>query len=266
MADQAVERVGRRAEGLAVQVRRDVLTMISRAGAAHVASALSVADVLASAYAVAEQDDGRVADVILSKGHAGAALYATLAGVGILQREELDTYCLDGSRLWGHATTGVPGIVLSTGSLGHGLPFGLGRAIARARRGEPGEAIVVMSDGEMQEGTTWESALIAAHHRVGNLKVIVDRNLLQSLASTEETVGLEPLEDKWRSCGWETSTIDGHDHVRLVAEITRVCERPACIIASTTKGKGVSFMEGRVEWHYRAPTGDQLDQALAELQ
>lgn len=254
------------AEDLSRRCRRDVLTMIHRARAAHVGSALSVLDILASIYALKAAQNDEATEVILSKGHGGAALYAVLAETGAFPIDELDTYCLDGSRLWGHATVGVPGIRLSTGSLGHGLPFGVGRALAAKRLRAAERVVVVMSDGEMQEGTTWESALIAAQHQLDNLTVVVDRNGLQSLTSTEATVALDPLDAKWRAFGWHVVSVDGHDHGEILAALAAGTGEPLCVIATTTKGKGVSFMEHEVSWHYTPPSAEQLDAALREVQ
>ncbi len=253
------------AEDLARRCRRDVLLMTHRARAAHVGSALSVLDILSAIYAFKAALPNDNNEVILSKGHSGAALYAILAETGAFPIEELDTYCLNGSRLWGHATVGVPGIRLSTGSLGHGLPFGVGRALADQRMGQNERVIVVMSDGEMQEGTTWESALIAAQYRLENLTVVIDRNGLQSLASTEATIALDPLDAKWRAFGWNVLTVDGHEHGEILAVLTTPQEGPTCVIATTTKGKGVSFMEREVSWHYTPPSTEQVDAALREL-
>lgn len=245
----------------------------------HIGSCLSVIDVLAVLYGgVARVRPDRPDDpardiVILSKGHAAAGLYSVLAHSGFFPLEWLADYSQDGSRLGGHVTsTVVPGVEFSTGSLGHGLPFGLGLALAAKRGGTARKVFVVMSDGECDEGTTWESALLAAHHGLDNLVVAIDRNHLQSLADTEETLRLEPFADKWAAFGWDVVSVDGHDHdaLRRSLEVPPsapgVRARPRVVICETVKGKGVSFMENRVLWHYRSPDDDALTAALSELQ
>jgi len=247
--------------------------MVHRANSSHVGSSLSVVDILSVIYGAVARispttlEDGDRDLVIVSKGHAAAATYAVLAEVGILPLDWLDTYSADGAVLGGHVTShGVPGVELSTGSLGHGLPFGLGAAIAAARTGSLRRSFVVMSDGECDEGTTWESALLAAHHNLDNLVVIIDRNGIQSLGNTEDTVQLEPFADKWRAFRWDVHEVDGHNHAALrdALEAPPVGS-PRVIIASTVKGKGVSYMENTVLWHYRSPNLEQLEAALEEL-
>ena len=259
---------------LALHSRRDILKMTSSAGASHVGSGLSVIDILAVLYSgAAGVQPSNVTDpdrdrVILSKGHAGAAMYAILANCGFFDRELLSTYCQNGSLLGGHVMHHhVPGVEFSSGSLGHGLPFGTGLALSALRAGRRFRVFVVMSDGELDEGTTWESALFAAHHRLENLTVVVDRNGLQSLRSTEKTLALEPLAEKFESFGWSVEEVDGHNHEQLhEAIVLQTTDRPRIVIANTTKGKGVSFMEDQVLWHYRPPSSEQLALALSELQ
>ena len=260
------------AKDLALQARKEILKMTSKAGASHVASALSVVDILAVLYSgvanispkSVESADRDV--VILSKGHAASALYSVLALKEFFPKEWLNGYCGNGAQLGGHVTsTGVPGVELSTGSLGHGLPYGIGICMSRKKFGGAGRAFVIMSDGECDEGTTWESALSANHHELSNLCVVIDRNRIQSLTFTEDTLRLEPFADKWRAFGFETRVINGHDF----AELSKAMEpstKPLCIIAETTKGKGVNFMENTVLWHYRPPNVDELSKALAALE
>lgn len=239
----------------------------------HVGSSLSAIDILAVLYArvadISPQnlDDPERDIVVVSKGHAAAGTYSVMTNVGILPQDWLDGYSQDGTRLGGHVTSnGVPGVELSTGSLGHGLPFGLGIALAAQRTGNPRHAYIVMSDGECDEGTTWESALLASHHGLDNLTVAIDRNGLQSLTTTEQTVALEPFADKWRAFGWDVHEIDGHDHDALAAALGATGGgRPRVVICTTTKGKGVSYMEGKVLWHYKTPDVDQVAQAVEEL-
>ena len=211
---------------------------------------------------------------ILSKGHGCAGLYAVLAESGFFPLEELDTFYLNGTRLAGHATTTVPGVELSTGSLGHGLPVGTGMALAAKRwTGEgacptPHRVFVLLSDGECDEGSVWEAALFAPQHQLDNLVAIVDYNKIQSLGTVKEVMDLDPFADKWRSFRWGVREIDGHD-VDAIADALRAVPfesgRPSCIIAHTVKGKGVSFMEDKLLWHYRAPLGDDRSTAMREL-
>jgi transketolase len=260
-------------EDIALKARRSVLEMVHRANSSHVGSSLSVVDILSVLYGgVANVSATNLHDrerdlVIVSKGHAAAATYAVLAEVGILPLEWLKTYSADGAVLGGHVTShGVPGVELSTGSLGHGLPFALGVAIAASRAGSSRKSFVVMSDGECDEGTTWESAMLAAHHRLGNLVVIIDRNGIQSLGSTESTVQLEPFAEKWRAFRWDVYEVDGHDHEALRDALNSPpTAAPRVIIASTVKGKGVSFMENTVLWHYRSPNDGEFAAAMEEL-
>jgi transketolase len=263
-----------RSQFMARQARRSALAMVHRAKSAHIGSSLSVIDILAALYGNVARIGPELLDdpdrdiVVVSKGHAAAGAYAVLGAAGILDEEVLRTYSTDGAPLGGHVTSaGVPGVELSTGSLGHGLPYGLGMALAAKRRNSEQRAFIVMSDGECDEGTTWEAAMLAAHHGLDNLVVAIDRNGLQSLASTEDTLRLEPFADKWRAFGWEVFEIDGHDHDALIEAFTApVSGKPRVVIAKTIKGKGVSFMENSVVWHYRPPSDEQLALALAELE
>lgn len=253
--------------------RVEILKMTNRAGASHVGSALSVVDILSVLYGnVANTSPSRISDpdrdiVILSKGHAATALYSILAIQGFFSLSWLNDYCSDGAQLGGHVTSkGVPGVELSTGSLGHGFPYGLGIAISQKRSKKLSKVFVVMSDGECDEGTTWESAMIAGHLQLGNLFVIVDRNRIQSLGSTEQTLTLEPFADKWRAFGWNVHEVDGHDFDQLERALQQTSTKiPTCVIANTTKGKGVSFMENSVAWHYKSPDQTELQLALSEI-
>lgn len=265
-----------RTRDLARRARIDCVTAVHSGRSSHVGSSLSVIDILAVLYGqVARISPSTLEDperdiVIMSKGHAAAGTYAVMANVGIIPHDWLASYSQDGTRLGGHVTsTGVPGVELSTGSLGHGLPFAVGSALAARRAKSPRRAFVVMSDGECDEGTTWESALLAHHHGLDNLTAIIDRNGLQSLTTTEETLALEPFAEKWRAFGWDVHEIDGHDHEALLRALDRVPGdsggRPRIVICRTTKGKGVSYMEGKVLWHYRTPDAEQVRQAIEEL-
>jgi transketolase len=260
------------ASELAKKARIGILTMTSNAKASHVGSALSVVDILATLYSgvanitpdLCTKKDRDI--VILSKGHSAAALYSILALKGFFPLAWLANYCQNSAQLGGHVTSaGVPGIELSTGSLGHGLPYGMGIALARKLDNTSGKIFVVISDGECDEGTTWESALIANQHNLNNLIVIIDRNRIQSLGSTEETLRLEPLADKWESFGWKVVSVNGHSFLELENAVKNHSDTPLCIIAETVKGKGVSFMENSVLWHYRPPDDSQLQLALNEI-
>lgn len=260
---------------LALHIRRGVLTAINRAGSSHVGSNFSMAELLAALYgSVLRVDPANPAwpdrdRFILSKGHACIGLYVALATRGFFPSEWLDTFYQNGSPLAGHATCGIPGIEVSTGSLGHGLPIATGMALAAKRDGHSYRVFTLLSDGECNEGSVWEAALFAAQHRLENLIVIVDYNKLQALGYTADILDLEPLVGKWQAFGWATCAIDGHDLVSVEATLQRVPfepGRPSCIIANTVKGKGVSFMEDSLLWHYRTPRGDEFAAAMAELE
>lgn len=261
---------------LARQIRLHAVRMTSRGGSSHVGAALSVADVLAVLYGQVLRKDPRRPRwperdrFILSKGHAGVAVYAALAETGYFPVDKLLTHYQDGSDLSGHVShKGIPGVEFSTGSLGHGLPVGTGMAYAAGQRGDGHRVFVLLSDGECDEGSNWEAILFAAHHGLDNLVAIIDYNKLQSLGSVSDTLRLEPLTEKWRAFGWAVREADGHDHGALRQHLTNVpwiTGRPSCLIAHTTKGKGVSFMENSVLWHYRTPRGDELAAALRELE
>ena len=261
------------AKMLSIQARREILQMTHDAGASHVGSALSVVDILCAIYSGSfninsknySKDNRDV--VILSKGHACTALYAVLSLTGFFPKTWLRKYSRNGSELGGHVTSGyIPGVELSTGSLGHGMPYGLGIALARKRNMVSGKTYVIMSDGECDEGTTWESALIANHFGLDNFYVIIDRNNLQSMGSTESTLALEPFAEKWKAFGWDVIEIDGHNFKEIVEALKYFSNKPICVIAKTIKGKGVDFMEGSVVWHYRPPTEKDLLEALEQIE
>jgi transketolase len=259
---------------LARRSRISALSMCSRSGASHIGAALSVIDILAVLYGeVADVDPQRTEDpardiVLVSKGHSASGVYAVMAHAGYFPLTWLDDYYQDGSHLGGHVTAhGIPGVELSTGALGHALPFGVGRALADKLDGIDRRVYVVLSDGECAEGSNWEGALLAAHHGLGNVTAIIDRNGLQILGRTEDVLGLEPFADKWRAFGWEVIELDdGHDHADLEAAMRRTGSRPRVVIANTTKGKGVDFMEDKVEWHTLVPNAEHLASALAQLE
>lgn len=261
---------------LAKKLRLHALRMTSRGGASHIGSIFSVADIIAVLYgAVLRVDPKRPFwperdRFILSKGHAGACVYAALAERGFFPLDKLDTFYQEGSDLSGHMThTRNPGVEFSTGSLGHGLSVAVGMALSAKLDGRPHRIFTVLSDGECDEGSNWEAVLFAAHHRLDNLTAIVDYNKIQSLASVAETLALEPFRDKWSSFGWGAREVDGHD----IAQLRRTLDgvpfapgRPSVVIAHTVKGKGVSFMENSVLWHYRCARGEEFEAARRELE
>lgn len=260
---------------LASKIRRHALQMTHLGKSSHIASVLSMADLIAVLYGSVLRVDPTCPDwserdrFILSKGHAGAGVYAALAERGFFSISKLKTHCQDGSDLSGHVShKNVPGVELSTGSLGHGLSVGVGMAYGAKLDSKDWRVFVVLSDGECDEGSIWEAAMFAAHHKLDNVTVIVDYNKIQSLASVESTLALEPFVDKWKSFGWHVEEVNGHNH----EQIKRACAiapknagRPHCIVAHTTKGKGVSFMENSVLWHYRSAQGEEYDAAMQEL-
>lgn len=261
---------------LARAIRRDVLQMTARAGSGHPGGSLSAVEILVALYfgGVLRHDPAnpRWPDrdrFILSKAHACPALYAVLARRGYFPLEELGTFRRIDSRLQGHAHILTPGVEMSGGSLGQGLSFGVGVALAGRLDGRDYRVYVLLGDGECDEGQVWEGAMFASHHRLDTLTAIVDRNRIQNDRFTHEVVDLEPLTDKWRAFGWHTVEVDGHDLgqiLRAFDEARRVKGRPTVIIAHTVKGKGVSFMEDNPEFHGRAPTPEELERALRELE
>ncbi len=271
----AAERSSVTTEELAQRIRRHVVRMTSRGGSSHVGSCLSIADIVAVLY-------GQVLRVnpanpgweerdrfILSKGHAGAAVYAALAETGFFPVSTLEQHYQDGSTLSGHVShKGIPGVELSTGSLGHGLSVAAGMAYAAKLDARTHRVFVLMSDGECDEGSNWEAVLFAAHHGLDNLVAIVDYNKIQSLKSVADTLALEPFAAKWTSFGWQVAEVDGHAHPDLKQTLSRIpaaAGRPTCILAHTVKGKGVSFMEHSVLWHYRTARGEEYEAAMREL-
>jgi len=260
-------------EDMARDVRRSIVTMISRAQLGHIGGDLSVTDILVTLFGAVLAVDPLHPDApgrdrfVLSKGHCAGALYATLARCGFFAASELQTFMAPLSSLNGHPDRKkVPGVETNTGPLGHGFPVAVGIALAARLQGESWRTFVVLGDGELQEGSNWEAAMTASHYGLGSLTAIVDRNRLQQGARTEETKQLEPLADKWRSFGWEVREADGHDHSALLEAFSPSSTgKPVAVIAHTIKGKGVSFIEDRVEWHHKVPDAQQVEAALQEL-
>jgi len=259
----------------ASEIRKRNLRLIVEAGAGHTGGDLSAADILTVLYfgGVLRVDPAVPGAptrdrFFLSKGHASGLLYTTLALAGFFPEAELHTFMQPHARLSGHPSVRVPGVEANTGALGHGLPIATGAALAAKLDNAPWRAFVLTGDGELQEGSNWEAALIAAHQRLDTLVCIVDRNHIQMMDRTERIARLDPLADKWRAFGWAVREVDGHDHAALLEALHAVPfepGRPSCLIANTRKGRGVSFIEDRIDWHHRVPTPEQLAAALAEL-
>ncbi len=265
----------KRWEDMARELRRTVIRMTARARSAHVGTSLSMIELLVVLYTKYLRIDPKDLEhpdrdrFILSKGHGCAALYAMLAERGFFPEDWLDTFYQNGSELAGHSTHNVPGVEISTGSLGHGLPMAVGMALVGHRDRRPFHVYCMLSDGECDEGSNWEAALFAGHHKLKNLTVIIDNNKIQGIGHTRDVMNLEPLADKWLAFNWDVREIDGHDLQAIdeeLAERPAGAERPRCIVANTVKGKGVSFMENTVLWHYRAANDEELNAALAELE
>jgi transketolase len=261
-------------EELAWKIKRHGIEMTHISNGSHIGAILSVSDIIAVLYTDVlnidplnpkKEDRDRF---ILSKGHAGAAIYAALAERDFFAVEELSTHYGNGSRLSGHVShKGVPGVEFSTGSLGHGLSVGVGMALSAKLDGKLYHTYVVIGDGECDEGTIWEASMFAHHHKLKNLTVIVDYNKMQSLTFCEDTLSLHPLDKKFESFGYNVISVDGHDHEKLrnAFNATFENENPKLILAHTIKGKGISFMENNILWHYRTPQGEEYEAAVKEL-
>lgn len=261
------------AQELARAIRHDVIEQSRRAGVGHIGSSLSIADLLAAVFggrfAVNRPDDPDRDRFVLSKGHAVLALYSAMRHVGLLSQDELGTFATDGTLLSGHPEHTLRGIDFSTGSLGQGLSLGAGAALAARLQGSDRRTIVLLSDAECNEGSVWEAIMFAAQQRLGNLVAILDANGQQALGYTRDVLDLEPLLGRWTAFGWDAVEVDGHDIDALEQAITHtngVDGRPRAVIARTTFGKGVSFMESRIEWHYLPLDAAQYEQAIAELE
>ena len=251
-------------EDMAKEIRKKVVIMCFHAGGGHIAPSLSSVEILVGLYfKILKIDKNNYKSdnrdrFILSKGHASAALYAILAEKGIMNKNILNTFCQKGSILGGHPEKHlIPGVEFSSGSLGHGLSFGVGMAFAGKLDEKDYRVFTLLSDGECQEGSVWEAALFASHHKLNNLIAIVDHNKLQSLDQINNILSLNPLGDKWKSFGWEVREVDGHNLSQIcdvLASVPFVKNKPSVLIANTVKGKGISFMENAPIWHYRLPS------------
>jgi transketolase len=252
-------------------IRRTILEQSHRAGIGHIGSCLSVADVVGALYgevmSVPALDDPGRDRLVMSKGHAALALYAGLHHAGLLSREDLDGYCADGTLVGGHPEHALDGVEASTGSLGHGLSVGAGMALAGRLTAEGGRVFVLMSDAECNEGSVWEAVMFAAQHSLGNLVALVDANGQQALGDTREIIDTEPLPERWRAFGWDAHEVDGHDGDAIASTIGGLdpAAGPHVLILRTVFGKGVSFMEGELQWHYWPMSRDQYDAAMAEV-
>lgn len=266
----------KRIETLAKKMRGDIFKTICNGGGGHIPASLSIVEILSVLYSGILKVDPRRADdperdrFILSKGHACVALYAILAEKGFFPKAELDKFGKKESILGGHPDMRkVRGIEASTGSLGHGFPFGAGQALAAKLDKRDYKVFVIIGDGECQEGSVWEAALFAPQHKLDNLVVIVDHNKIQAMDRLDKIVALDPLADKWSSFGWEVREADGHNLSRLQEVFTSipfVKGKPNLVIAHTTKGKGISFMENTPIWHYRLPNAEEMKVACKELE
>jgi transketolase len=263
-------------QNLATRIRIDVLNMTNSGSSSHIGSVFSIAEILACLYSgllnvnPQKPKDKNRDRFILSKGHAGAGVYSVLAQTGFFKKDVLSSHYQNGSKLSGHVShKSIPGVELSTGSLGHGLPVGVGMALASKIDRRKNKVVVLLSDGECDEGSNWEAILFAPHHKLDNLIVIVDNNKIQSLDYVKNTLNIEPFENKWESFGWNVFSIDGHNIDEIINGYNKAVnsnnKSPTCIIANTIKGKGVSFMEDKVLWHYRSPQGDEYKMAKKEL-
>lgn len=253
-------------EETARRVRRRVLGMAFKSQSSHVGAALSIVEILVSLYfEILRTDPARPLErnrdrLVLSKAHGSAALYAVLAERGFFPASRLEEYYADGGSLPGHLDrSSAPGVEFSAGSLGHGLPAALGMAIPRR-----GRVFAVVGDGECNEGSVWEAAMLASHLKLDNLTVIIDYNKIQSFGRTDEVIESN-LQERWRAFGWDARRIDGHSFEELLGALRAPQSGPKAVIADTVKGKGVSYMEDKLEWHYRSPDKEQYEAALEEL-
>lgn len=259
----------------ALWMRRRAFKMVHDAQLGHPGGDFSAIDIIATLYfGVMRYDATKPAletrdRFIMSKGHATGALYTALCAAGYYPEDWLDTYMQPNSKLNGHPNRNyLPGVETNTGPLGHGMPVALGIAIAAQISGQDHRTFVLTGDGELQEGSNWEAAMTAGHRKLENLTLIVDRNRLQQGMGTEETNGLDPLDEKFRAFDWDAVMVDGHDIGALVDVLAAPRSgmgRPLCVIANTVKGKGVSFMENKASWHHGVPNAEQYRIALEEL-
>lgn len=259
----------------ALQHRKEILQMLNSAGSGHPGGSLSAVEILLILYEVQMKHNPQSPEwegrdrLIVSKGHITPGVYVTLANAGYFPKEELKTFRKFGSRLQGHVHHKVPGVEFNTGSLGHGLSVANGIALGNKLLHKTNKTYCLMGDGEIQEGSVWEAAMMASHYKLDNVCAIVDYNKVQENGPTNDIKNLEPLTDKWRAFGWHAVEVIGHNFKNLIdgfAEFGKVKDKPFVMIAHTIKGKGVSFMEGDRNWHGKAPNKQQLEEALKELE
>ena len=260
---------------LSQKVRKDILQMAYDAQASHIGSSFSMVEIIVTLYELILKNNPKNPNdpnrdrLIISKGHACTAPYALLSELGYFKKELLKKYAKNGSILMSHVSSEVPGIEFSTGSLGHGLPVGLGMALFAKNNNKKWKVFVLLSDGELNEGSNWEAFMMASHLKMDNLTVIIDNNRIQAMGFAKDIIDMEPLEDKFRSFGWEVARVDGHNFHKIYNSlknlINKKSSKPKILIADTVKGKGVSFMENEVFWHYHSPDKDEYSRALKEL-
>lgn len=259
-------------KGISKRIRSKILKMVLDSKSSHIGSSLSIVEILVSLYfKILNIDPENPQKIdrdkfILSKGHGSAAFYATLSERGFFPSSYLDRYYTDDGLLPGHLDRIAPGIENAAGSLGHGLSLGVGMAIANHQTSNPGRIFVLLGDGECNEGSIWEGIMLASHLKLSNLTVIVDYNKIQSFGRTNEVINQEPIVKRWESFGWDVFDVDGHNFEELISAFEAAQKGPKVIIANTIKGKGVSFMEDSLDWHYKSPTLEQYEQALMELE
>lgn len=254
------------------RIRRIILEQSKRANVGHIGSALSIADIIAALYGgilhIPDPDDPDRDRFVLSKGHAALALYAALFLKGWISEASLNSYCGDASLLGVHPEHALRGVDFCTGSLGHGLPIGAGAALAARLQESPRRVFVLLSDAECNEGSLWEAVMFGAHHRLANLIAIIDLNGQQALGYTDQVLSLSPMAERWRAFGWDVHEVDGHsvaDIERTVGGLATNDGRPHVLVARTTFGKGVSYMENQIKWHYWPMSDAEYAQALAEI-
>ena len=259
-------------EALCKRIRRHLLAMSFRAQSSHIGSALSCVEALVALYFVEMKIDPKNPQwkerdrLVFSKAHASSALYAVLSERGFFPQALLETYYLDGGALPGHLDSAVVlGVETCGGSLGHGLGLAVGFALGDRLDGNPNRSFVVLSDGECNEGSIWEAVMLAAHHKLSALTVLVDFNSIQSFGRTNEVIDQSNLGERFQAFGWDAENVPGHSIPEIVAALKRPSSKPKALILETIKGKGISFMEDKLLWHYRSPTKEEYEKALGEL-
>ncbi len=262
-------------EERAKEIRKNILRMMLKSQTSHIGSCLSCVEILTILYFKILRIDSKNPfsekrdRFVLSKGHAVASLYSTLALRGFFPLKELDHYCKDGEKMPGHSTKrSMPGVEVTTGALGHGLPMATGMALALKKDKRSQRVFVLMSDGECDEGSNWEAALFAGHHKLDNLTSIIDYNKLQAFGRTNKVLNLEPLAKKWEDFGWQVKEVDGHNLNELEKVLSKIPfkkGKPSLLISHTVKGRGVSFMENKMEWHYKNLTDELFEKAIKEI-